>query len=398
MSRNWIRELGRGMAKKKNNHFVPKCYLKQFAKQTGAVCIYQISKRAVIADDPFHSQCQKDYYYGKGNDWEDQLSILESKCSSIFTKIATDPCYFPCPSEIDILREFVIYQRSRTVANNEYMRRQKKATVKAVAEMHFEKTGRVYKDDVLDRAIEIYLDEHSTIPVDSLEMASTVKSAISDMDFSIIDFEERLVTSDNPIIMINPFTKHTIGLGNIGLIIFFPITPYQLAVFFDKKLFPELVNKNRAASTCNSDLGILNCYQFINANQVVLSQETSDFSYLSDLTCPCFEARKQHEKQASTAAFGDADHKLIVMSNSRVIYDQELSFCRLCSRAKEVPLLCREPVPRIYDEAYIDKIKAKNELYPQLMQQCGRECTFAMQKEYRRGTQRMLRFLNWYWK
>ena len=52
------------MHKHKKHHFVPKLYLRHFTVDGKNLSIYNISKKRIITNIPYDSQCSKDYYYG----------------------------------------------------------------------------------------------------------------------------------------------------------------------------------------------------------------------------------------------------------------------------------------------------------------------------------------------
>ena len=55
------------MASNKNQHFVPRCYLREFThkSENKAITVYNIDRKKCIPKAPVKNQCSKDYFYGK---------------------------------------------------------------------------------------------------------------------------------------------------------------------------------------------------------------------------------------------------------------------------------------------------------------------------------------------
>jgi len=77
------------MTTKKNQHFVPKFYLRNFSYEMNnkEIGIYNINTGFSYNKAPIKGQAYKSYFYGKDNDVEDKLSKAEGFTSFIFKKI-----------------------------------------------------------------------------------------------------------------------------------------------------------------------------------------------------------------------------------------------------------------------------------------------------------------------
>ena len=112
------------MPEKKKQHYIPKMYMKLFANDNGAVNIFNIKSEKKIPDVPYADQCYKDYYYGHDLIWENKLGIMEKEWDNIFLKLSKDNAYSLDSNDISLIRQFALYQRHRTVGNNEYLKEQ----------------------------------------------------------------------------------------------------------------------------------------------------------------------------------------------------------------------------------------------------------------------------------
>ena len=386
------------MPQKKNQHFVPKFYLKQFSNDNGMLNIFLLKSNELVKCVPYSNQCQIDYYYGKDTLWEDKLGDLESDSAPIFRRMVEDELYYPSELEISILRRFVIYQRSRTTAFNELADEQRLQTAAEGIKISLEHKGIPYTDEILHDVIKARLDADSDIIHSNLEIARDVGDKIDDLSFVIINCSENLVASDNPVILVNPFVPSNIGYATIGLIILFPIGPKNLGVFYDSKMYPDLCTLKRIICTNENDIELLNAYQFILGKNILFGTIDTTFQPYTDPSNKYLAERKRVLERDATTIFGEGDHKLVISSPPTILLKNELSFCRMLSDAKKIPFPCREPIPRYKEDGYLEKIRIKNEMMPFMMEQMKRPFDSAKRKEFRQGTQRMERLANLYWK
>ena len=64
--------------KKKNNHFVPRSYLKRFcAGSERQVGLYNFNSDVTVESAPIRSQCSKDYFYTKNPAFEKEFTNIE---------------------------------------------------------------------------------------------------------------------------------------------------------------------------------------------------------------------------------------------------------------------------------------------------------------------------------
>lgn len=58
------------MPENKKQHFIPQCYLKQFADENSLTNVLLIKDNLTKIKVPYKSQCYSDYYYGENLQWE----------------------------------------------------------------------------------------------------------------------------------------------------------------------------------------------------------------------------------------------------------------------------------------------------------------------------------------
>ena len=231
------------------------------------------------------------------------------------------------------------------------------------------------------------------------QLAEKLIDIIDDLSVVVINYttNQRLISSDVPVIAINPFELHTIGYGCMGIILLFPVSPHQLVVIYDEKMYPRFADKLYVNLSNENEVRHLNVLQFISAEKILFAYEASDFPLF---TTDDWKKRSQNREGEAIQALGPSTQKLIATSPRKVIYDCEFTFGRVCSSFAGIPYSCREAVPRAWEEGWEKKLKEKgniitgiSEYRPEMLYSIG-----LSKKEIRRGCQLMLRAAQCYWK
>ena len=128
--------------------------------------------------------------------------------------------------DIENIREFVIYQISRTKAMLFHNREMATTMMKSMFKQEFED---IADEEVVNELIENKIQNEIT-PEFGLSIVKKTISTISDLKMKVITNETEInfITSDVPIIIINPLGIHSAGLSSIGEVIFFPISPQKM--------------------------------------------------------------------------------------------------------------------------------------------------------------------------
>src|SRR5258708_8145358 len=87
------RFIGFKMSTKKNQHFVPRHYLKRFSFDGGSrIHLMLVPQGQFKVNAPLKSQCSKNFFYSEDTIFEDQLSQLEGQAEPLFKKICEERC------------------------------------------------------------------------------------------------------------------------------------------------------------------------------------------------------------------------------------------------------------------------------------------------------------------
>jgi hypothetical protein len=387
----------------KEQHYVPQFYLKHFADQGGKLSVLNIPKDAIHADVPYRSQCHKTYYYGEDGRWETRLSSMESGWSTAIDRLINrEPI---TADDADLVRQFALYQRQRTLAQTEFINRQDAIVLADVVQMRLRNqphSQQLFTDVELARACREKI-ERETVPGFGIDLLKGMESVIDDLNLAVIRYDtvNELLASDVPTIAINKFCEHSIGFGCMGLILFFPLTPHDLVVIYDGGMYSAYRDRSYVTSQDEREVEDLNRFQYISAETIVLAQKQETLTGL-DYTNPEIKQERGHSRDAeAVSVFGSSNNHVIAV-HSRITYHEcNLSFAQLVGRARKIPFQCREAVPRVKEKGWAEKLSRKGSILappPQMaVTSSEQERSRSDRENLRRGCQSMSRFAEVYW-
>lgn len=263
------------MATNKNQHFVPRCYLKAFTHngENLAINLLNLDRQRAIHAAPVKNQCSGDYFYGKDNHLEAAIQSVESGYGSVIARIHR-PRYTLTDGDKSLLRIFMLFQHLRTEAASR-------------------------------RSVEMFAGmEHSIgSPVPGLK--PSVKEAVqiamrafakemrifNDLKVCLVKNKTKrpFVTSDDPAVVTNrwhkvdPRVRHkSPGLVSCGTTVFLPLSPQILCIAYDGDVY-SVPHENGWTEVRNeSDVAAFNEQQFLNSFANIYFQNWSDGDWLLD--------------------------------------------------------------------------------------------------------------------
>jgi hypothetical protein len=245
------------MATNKNQHFVPRCYLKAFTKDEGNVTIklFNVDRQSFIATARVKHQCSGSYFYGQDPQLETAIQSVEGGYASLLRKIR-EPGYFLNDDDKWFLRFFWLVQHLRTEAAS-------KRAVQMAAEAEL-----VIGDSSLPFAFGIQ------------EAVQTAMEAVADTAPSIEDLKVCLlrnrtdipfITSDDPAVASNRWyledrrgVGSSSGLRGSGIVTLMPLTPDILCLAYDGDVYSVQHNRGWVEVRNAGDVRALNQHQFLN--------------------------------------------------------------------------------------------------------------------------------------
>lgn len=106
------------MATNKNQHFVPRCYLRPFTHEEAgkAIRIFNIDREHIVANAAVKHQCSGSYFYGEDEKLEAAIQFLEQNYAGTLRRVR-EPSYKRLLADDElILKRFWLLQYLRTEA------------------------------------------------------------------------------------------------------------------------------------------------------------------------------------------------------------------------------------------------------------------------------------------
>lgn len=244
------------MATNKNQHFVPRCYLRPFTVngQGSAINVFNIDRSKLITNAPVKNQCSRDYFYGKDEMLEQAIQSVESGYGAALKQLTESNKELSKLSRT-VLRTFWIFQYMRT-----------EAAAKRAAEFS-ESIGTLA--DLPPQEFTLNIKEAVQIAcrafIHSMHNLDDLKCCLI-RNKSGIPF----VTSDNPAILTNRWRLekrrdpvHSFGTGSAGLLVMMPLTPKLLFLGYDGDIYSVSNEKGVTDVSSERDIKAFNQHQFL---------------------------------------------------------------------------------------------------------------------------------------
>ena len=329
-----------------NQHDVPRFYMKNFSnvknagtkKEKVLISFFQFKDNLLKKDIPTSSICSEDYFYDQDGGIEKPLADMETKWSKAIKNAIDDKFN---KDDIESIREFVIYQICRTKAMLSHNREMVNSMIKWILKQEI---GVIANEEGVKELIENKIQNEIT-PELGLSSVKEIIPTISDLKMQVItnETEMKLITSDVPIIIINPLVIYRAGLRSVGDTIFFPISPQKIIFFYDAKLFDKLPDRIFDKSV----IEIFNQYQYVSADERLLGKEIEDIIHIFNSE-KLNSKRGQFQKTHQTNTIDDGEVILLALKSRSIPYYYNIPILRLPKPLRKIPADFRETFPRVY--------------------------------------------------
>ncbi len=329
-----------------NQHYVPRFYMKYFAnvknegtkKEKVLTSFYQFKDNMLKENIPTNSICSEDHFYDQDGKIENELANMEIKWSKSL-KSAIDENF--TLDDIESIREFVIYQISRTKAMLSHNHEMAATMMKSILNLQF---GDVADEDFVKEHLDNKIQNEIT-PEIGLSIVQELIPTIHDLEMKIITNESNreFITSDVPVIIINPLGIDSAGLGSIGEVIFLPMSPRKMIFFYDAKLFGKLPDR-----ICDeSIIEIFNKYQYVSADERLLAKKIEDINHIINNE-ELNSKREQFQKTQKTNIMSYGVGILFAAKSRSIPYYYTVPILRLPKALRKIPADFRETFSREY--------------------------------------------------
>ena len=139
-----------------------------------------------------------------------------------------------------LLKEFVIYQKQRTDGNNNHLLEERESIIREFARQLYYHKGWEF-DDVAERFCKQRATEEIT-PAENVSIAARMLKYVADLGILIVKFNTRniLLTTDSPVVTLNPFMKFQgHGYDNVGIVFLMPLSTTSLLIMYDDQLYKK---------------------------------------------------------------------------------------------------------------------------------------------------------------
>lgn len=313
------------MPNRKNQHFVPKVYLKQFSSDGKSIELCIKKTLEFRSNAAIKKQSSRNYFYGEDLEIENFLSSMESDLAIILRKLSNCSIESLTKDDYEFLFGYTFLQWGRTEASAMDL-------VAGAKEMNdfVSDTFRIDTSEI--RAIEDKLENVKM----SIRLGKEMLNTCSDLDFIFIinDSPIDFITSDCPVSLYNQFHerigKRSFAFGSIGTQIFFPLSPRILFLIYDNLCYKIGTRKSKYLHINNQiDVKHLNNITYINANEVLYLKNRKTIS--------SFEQVANKKRNASVyTKFKYTDSGLLYSSNQPPLCNAHFTFIRETDRTKHI--------------------------------------------------------------
>lgn len=245
------------MASNKNQHFVPRCYLRPFTVDgaNSAINLYNIDRQKFIERAPVKHQCSGDYFYGKDPLLEKAIQGMEGAYGTVLRAILKQD-YVLIDEHRNLLKLFWLLQHLRTEAASRRSVEMSDAT-HAVAGLN-DSSFRLEIRDAVQMAMKTFYE--------SMDL-------ITDLKVCLLKNRTRtpFVTSDDPAVLTNRWhlesakaRGHSFGLRSAGDILLLPLSPQILCLGYDGDVYSVPHKNGWAEVRRDADVEAFNQHQFLN--------------------------------------------------------------------------------------------------------------------------------------
>lgn len=326
------------MANYKKQHYVPRFYLRNFCnKGRMDIDLYNFNASKCIRNIPVADQAYEAYFYGDDLVWEKRLGEIESRASILISHIIDSRSLDSINS--DGFFHLLVYtlsqcNRTREVAN------EMENTMNDV----FKLVGKY--DDAVKHLVDTHSVKLQGASLNHLAMIPYAADMCRDLGVKLVLSEGQMpfITSDNPVILINPFDVMNkrppgLGFGCRGIVIFLPLSPDLGLIFYDSKIYKLGSKKSDNVVVAVQDVKGMNVLQTLNATKCIFFNESFDDHSIIDIIAK--RVGGYIKSKSGVAAYTDSvitmseGEKYILLSSPGVSFNWVPLFCHLTKFGKK---------------------------------------------------------------
>lgn len=295
----WESTLRDAMAQFKNQHFVPKCLLRQFSADNRhrSLNVFNIRTERLIPTAPLKNQASRNYMYGKDLELEHRLACIEGAFDVVLKQVAGGEGV--AEDELEQVRFFMFLQLRRT-----------EMAVKRLKHAYDSMEAKVFGDEAEAPTPPTFYE----LTMDSLRLCLQSLNSVEDLKFRLIHNESRtdFVISDDPVVFANRYATQRLGspgfgVNSSGLMLLMPLTPRRAAICYDNQVYtaPDLSN-GRIVIRRDDDASAINEFQFLKGAENIYFQDWNARQSVADEYARCKNQRRDDWSKVTVLVPDDA--------------------------------------------------------------------------------------------
>ena len=277
------------MPQNKNQHFVPKVYLRQFANpDASSINLYTIGSDKLVSNASIKHQCSRNYFYGTDKVFEDFIQHFEGEYGKIMSSLSNGEV---TEGQLDTLLRFLVLQLMRTP----HMLEQRFATFEAFKNIEIggQTLAELGEEEFQNFSVSREMQQQ-------IYIAAKENNILSDLSVCLIQnrTNQPFITSDNPAFYLNRlysqrYRDETSGLIQSGLIAGLPLSSNLFLLAYDSDVYKP-VGKNFIHSISNSaDVARLNEIQIQTATNTLFFEDWNDRNYVREAAMSFAHTRRE---------------------------------------------------------------------------------------------------------
>jgi len=250
------------MPDKKKQHYVSQMHLRRWCSNDDDI-VNLLTLRDGQVQPPSHisNQCQKDYFFGRDFVTDDLVSAFEGPINPLLGEIISSKQPPVKGSEAHML--LLMY------------------TMVFATKTKAEKRKHVGIQEAINQLVEdenLYPPIDQEIPQHAAQISGGLKfyPIVSDLNMTLLvaDGSSEFITSDNPVVFYNPWLGHEdeaghVGLAEKGIMMFLPLDPEHLLVFYDRERYRTRKEKHGSVIVTANTIAEVNALQLFSAENCV---------------------------------------------------------------------------------------------------------------------------------
>jgi hypothetical protein len=359
-------------AKKKNQHFVPRHYLRRFSFDGGKrIRVLKVASGDYIPEAGLKGQCAGPYFYHTDPGVEASFAEIEGAAEGYFKRIVNEH-WLPNdgPTKLDIFMVLNL-MHSRTEIFGDQTFRIFESFATETLDAYLRANNR---HDVLKYLPRLRFGAPS-LRMHGVRLALTTAMLLFDLRLKLLIPPSgiRFMTSDHPVVLLNQAFVNVVrnqsssGLAMRGLQVFLPLSPELLLLAFDQDVYrvgrPE---RNVIKMARKEDVDLINALQVMNSNECLYFRDEEDVLHSGYLLSKFRNRRPRLADfvEISKIIEGGREGSSLIVHATAIPLPGIWSFCKMRKQAKPADFCVRNTnIFRLHGE-YAEACNMSGSLLP----------------------------------